>query len=125
MDMSESQDTTEINNEESSNQASAREESEPNNSDSDASDLSCHSQRVNRSGRRQRVPSRYRRYSGTDTDDHDGTLCCICEKNEPDDLAASVVFWVDCYKCGAWVHNQCAFNNNTASRKYLCTKCSK
>ncbi len=72
---------------------------------------------VNRSGRRQRVPSRYRCHSGTDTDDNDGTLCCICEKNEPDDLAASVVFWVDCSKCGAWVHNQCAFNNNTASRK--------
>ena len=127
VDCGESLDTAIINdNEESTNQiSSATEDNESDNSDSDASGLSSHSHRVGRLRRRQRVPSRYRRHSGTDSDDNDGTLCCICKKNEPDGLAACVVFWVDCSKCGAWVHNQCAFNNNTASRKYLCKNCSK
>ena len=121
-DCGESLDTAVINeNEETANQiSSAREDNESDNSDSDASGLSYRSQRVGRlrrRRRRQRVLSRYRRHSGTDSDDNDGTLCCICNKNEPDGLAACVVFWVDCSKCGVWVHNQCA-SNNTASRKY-------
>ena len=127
VDCGESQDTAIINdNEESTHQiSSGTEDNEADNSDSDASGLSSRSQRVGRLRRRQHVPSRYRRHSGTDSDDNDGTLCCICKKNEPDGLAACVVFWVDCSKCGVWVHNQCAFNNNTASRKYLCKNCSK
>ena len=119
VDCGESLDTAVINeNEETVNQiSSAREDNESDNSDSDASGLSYRSQRVGHLRHRHRVPSRYRRHSGTDSDDNEGTLCCIYNKNEPDGLAACVVFWVDCSKCGVWVHNQCA-SNNTASRKH-------
>ena len=48
-------------------------------SDSDASDLSCRSQRVSRLGRCQHVPSRYRCHSGTDSDDNDGTFVLYCD----------------------------------------------
>ena len=76
-------------NEESASQiSSAREDNESHNSDSDGSGLSCRSQSVGRLRRRQRVPSRYRLHSGTDSDDNDETLCCIFKKNEPDGLAA-------------------------------------
>ena len=79
---------------------------------------------VSRFGRHHQVPSRYRTGSSDDSD-NDGTLCCICNRNEPDGLTAAVVFWVDCSECGLWVHNHCAFGNNTASRKYSCRSCSE
>ena len=69
------------------------------------------------------MPSRYRQDSSSD-DQNDGTLCILCNSNEPKGLSASVVFWIDCDRCGAWAHNVCAFGNNTASRQYLCPKCS-
>ena len=75
-----------------------------------------------RFGRRRQIPSCYRRDS--DSDGNDGTLCTICQNNEPERLAYSVVFWVDCSKCGSWVHNVCAFGSNAVSRQYLCPKCS-
>ena len=93
-------------------------------SDSEASDTVYlpHSA-VSRSGRRRQMPSR--RSSSGDKSDNNGVLCCLCYKNEPDDLAAPVLFWVDCSKCGCWVHNHCAFGNNTASHKYMCQNCSQ
>ena len=71
-----------------------------------------------------RRTSRYRRDSDDDSDQNDGTICSLCQSNEPGTMAASIVFWIDCNKCGCWVHNFCAFGNNTSSRRYLCPKCS-
>ena len=63
----------------------------------------------------------------SDSDQNDDILCAICQKNEPEGLAADMVFWVNCSECecDCWVHNFCAFGNNTASQKYKCVKCSK
>ena len=79
---------------------------------------------TNRPCRRRTMPSRYRRDSDDDSDQNDGTICSLCQSNEPGTMAASIVFWIDCNKCGCWVHNFCAFGNNTSSRRYLCPKCS-
>ena len=79
---------------------------------------------TNRPCRRRTTPSRYRRDSDDDSDQNDGTICSLCQSNEPGTMAASIVFWIDCNKCGCWVHNFCAFGNNTSSRRYLCPKCS-
>ena len=88
------------------------------NDDSEANELSRLPQpAVSRFGRHHQVPSRYQTGSSDDSD-NDGTLCCICNRNEPDGLTAALVFWVDCSECGSWVHNHCAFGNNTASHKY-------
>ena len=73
-----------------------------------------------RPSRRRQIPSRYCR----DSKGNDGTLCSICQNNEPEGLASGVVLWVDCNDCGSWVHNVCAFGLNTVSRQYLCSKCS-
>ena len=54
------------------------------------------------------MPSRYRRDSDDDSDQNDGTICSLCQSNEPGTMAASIVFWIDCNKCGCWVHNFCA-----------------
>ena len=74
--------------------------------------------------RRQRtLPLRYRQES-SDSDQNDGTICMLCQHNEPEGLAAGIVFWIDCNKCGCWVHNVCAFGKATARRQFMCPKCS-
>ena len=35
------------------------------------------------------------------------------------------MYLIDCNDCGCWVHNVCAFGNNTFSRQYICNACSK
>ena len=72
--------------------------------------------------RRRQMPSRFRVES--DESDNDGTLCVLCNSNEPATLSSSTVFWVDCSKCGCWVHNVCAFGKNTVTRQYICQQCS-
>ena len=65
--------------------------------------------------RRQRqIPSRFRYNS--ESEENDETICVLCEHNGPEWLSGSIVFWIDCEKCGCWVHNICAFGNSTASR---------
>ena len=59
-----------------------------------------------RPSRSTRLPTRFRDESD---DENDGVMCALCHRNEPEGLAASIVFWVDCDKCGCWVHNYCAF----------------
>ena len=49
--------------------------------------------------------------------DHD-TLCELCDKHEPKDVTANHIFWIDCDKCGCWVHTACGFGNNFTSKKY-------
>ena len=43
------------------------------------------------------LPSRFR---DDNADDNDGALCMICNKNEPDNLGAEIIFWIDCSVCG-------------------------
>ena len=45
--------------------------------------------------RRRQIPLCYCRDS-SDSEGNDGTLCSICQNNEPEGLASGVVFWVDC-----------------------------
>ena len=59
-----------------------------------------------------------------DIDDVDGVLCVLCHSTEPEGLASGTVFWIDCDKCGMWVHNYCVFQKNDVSRKYVCSDCS-
>ena len=71
--------------------------------------------------RQWQTPSRF--HCNSESEENDRTICVLCEQNDPEGLSGSIVFWIDCEKCGCWVHNICAFGNNTASR-YLCMKCS-
>ncbi len=65
-------------------------------------------------GRRRQLPARYR--LDEDSDGNDGVLCEICSCNESEGLSSSTIFWIDCDKCCSWVHNICAFGNNTVSK---------
>lgn len=71
--------------------------------------------------RQRQLPARFR--SDSESDQSDGAVCSICQKNVPDGLASEFVFWVDCDMCGVWVHNLCAFGNNTVTRLYKCENC--
>ena len=51
------------------------------------------------------------------------TLCELCDKHEPEGVTAKHIFWIDCDKCGCWVHTACAFGNNFTSKKYICGGC--
>ena len=53
----------------------------------------------NRPSRQRQIPSRFRDRSD-DSDENDGTLCALCNLNEPNSLATSTVFWIDCNDCG-------------------------
>ena len=53
-----------------------------------------------------------------------GVLCSICNATEPVGMASSTVFWVDCDKCGTWVHNYCVFKKNNVCRRFTCMQCS-
>ena len=72
--------------------------------------------------RRRQMPARF---CDSDSDQNDGVLCVLCNENSPVDLPDSTVFWVDCSKCGCWVHNVCAFGKNAVTRKYTCISCSE
>ena len=75
-----------------------------------------------RPSRSTRLPTRFRAESD---DENDGVMCALYHRNEPEGLAASIVFWVDCDKCGCWVHNYCAFNKkNDVTRGYVCSSCT-
>ena len=74
----------------------------------------------NRPQRRSQLPARFRE----DIDDAVGVLCEVCHSTEPEGLASGIVFWIDCDKCGVWVHNYCVFQKNDISRKYVCNDCS-
>ena len=50
-----------------------------------------------------------------DNNDDAAVLCTICHAREPA-FTAKTIFWVDCERCGAWVHSYCAFKNNSVSR---------
>ncbi len=75
------------------------------------------------SGLRRQLRARFR--DAEDSDGNDGVLCTICDLNEPEGLSASTIFWVDCDKCGAWVHNVCEFGNNSVTKQYLRPSCKK
>ena len=70
------------------------------------------------------LPSRFRQDS-SDSDNNDGSICVLCDSNEPESLATNTVFWIDGDKCGCWAHNFCAFGSNIASQWFLCSKCSQ
>ena len=74
-----------------------------------------------RSQRVHTLPARFRENtdSGSDESD-DGILCALCNAREPEGFSGSTVFWVDCDKCGTWVHTYCANN----SSKYVCSSCA-
>ena len=58
-----------------------------------------------------------------DIDDADGVLCEVSYSTEPEGLASGTVFWINCDKCGVWVHN-CVFQKYHVSHKYVCSDCS-
>ena len=94
-------------------------------SESDAPEeheTSSSSEGPSRPKRKRQLPARFRECD-SESETEDGALCTICNVREPRDCAAKIVFWIDCEKCGAWVHNFCAFGNNTASRRYICEDC--
>ena len=79
------------------------------------SELECNSEAgPSRPKRRGILPACFRNESEHD----DGVLCSICGKTEPENKASNTVFWLDCDLCGTWVHNYCAFNNNTVAKRY-------
>ena len=68
---------------------------------------------------RSQLPARFLE----DIDDADGVLCEVFHSTETEGLASGTVFWIDCDKCGVWVHNF-FFQKNDVSRKYVCSDCS-
>ena len=42
---------------------------------------------------------------------------------EPEGLGCEIVFWVDCFICGEWAHNLCAFGKNSITCQYVCINC--
>ena len=61
------------------------------------------------------LPARFQE----DCDRDNGVVCDICHLTEPVNMASGTVFWIDCDICGVWVHNYCAFNKNTVTRKNI------
>ena len=53
--------------------------------------------------RQWQILSRFR--CNSESEENDGTICVLCEHNDPEGLSESIVFWIDCEKCGCWVHN--------------------
>ena len=45
------------------------------------------------------------------------TLCKLCDKHEPEGITANHIFWIDCDKCGCWVHTACAFGTIVHQKK--------
>ena len=74
-----------------------------------------------RSQRSIRLPARFR----NDSDDDVESICSICNCTEPVGVSSGTIFWVDCNKCGVWVHNYCAFKKNAVTRQFICRDCSK
>ena len=68
------------------------------------------------------LPARFCADSNESNSDDD-TLCKLCDKHEPEGVTANHIFWIDCDKCGCWVHTACAFGNNFTSKKYICVGC--
>ena len=89
-------------------------------SDSSEAELEVHPT-TSSGGRRRQLPARFR--EDGDSDGNDGVVCDIFNYNEPEGLSSSTIFWIDCNKCGSWVHNVCAFGSNTVTRQYLCLSC--
>ena len=58
-----------------------------------------------------------------DKNNDDAVLCTMCHAREPA-FTAKTIFWVDCERCGAWVHSYCAFKNNSVSCRYTRELCS-
>ena len=58
---------------------------------------------------RRLLPARFRQ----DSDGDDGVLCHCTELEE---YSGDTVYWIDCNKCGVWVHNYCLFGKNDVSR---------
>ena len=69
-----------------------------------------------------RAPGRYQDESDAESDESN-TVCIICNVREPP-IAASMVFWVDCDKCGEWAHTHYALGSNTVSHQFVCSACS-
>ena len=87
------------------------------------SNISGHSDSISlvssRQSRQRQMPSRFR-VESDESDDNDGTLCVLCNSNEPAMLSSSTVLWVDCSKCRCWAH----IGKNTVTRQYVCQQCS-
>ena len=40
--------------------------------------------------------------------DDDDVLCSVCHSREPQDCSEKSIYWVECERCGSWVHSYCA-----------------
>ena len=87
---------------------------------SDSVTLTGEEPRRNRPQCRSKLPAGF----CEDIDDADGVLCEVSYSTGPEGLASGTVFWINCDKCGVWVHNYYFFQKNNVSRKYVCTDCS-
>ena len=72
--------------------------------------------------RTRQLPARFC-VDSEESDSVDDTQCEICDKRVPEGVKAAHIFWIDCDKCGCWVHTACAFGNNFTSKKYICDGC--
>ena len=73
--------------------------------------------------RQRQFPQRYRQ-SESDSDD-DQVPCALCLMKYPPGCRADTLFWVDCDRCGIWVHSFCAFDDNTSSSQFVCEFCAQ
>ena len=73
--------------------------------------------------KRQRQFPQHFRQSESDSDDQ--VLCGLCLMKYPPDCRADTLFWVDCDRCGIWVHSFCAFDDNTKSSQFVCEFCAQ
>ena len=97
---------------------------EDSDSDSEDTSMATTDPQSSRPLRASNLPSRFRQYSDSESEDDDGVLCGACNSREPEGVRSATIFWTDCNKCGKWYHSKCVFGSNTASKRLICINCT-